>query len=139
MTVSGTTGATTTNSSAASSSSTSSSTSANNTVNYNEFLQLLVAQLQNQDPTNPSDPTTFVSELASFSSVEQQVNTNTALNSLLTQSAISQAPSLIGQTITSADGKTTGQVASIQITSSGSNATLTDGQSVSIGSGITVS
>ena len=79
MTVSATTAATTTNSTATSSSSTNSSTSANNTVNYNEFLQLLVAQLQNQDPTNPADPTTFVSQLASFSSVEQQVNANTKL------------------------------------------------------------
>src|SRR5208282_4077239 len=111
----------------------------NGTLDYNEFLQLLVAQLKNQDPTNPTDPTQFVSQLASFSSVEQQVNTNTMLSSLLTQSAIAQAPSLIGQTITSADGKTTGQVASIQITSSGSQATLTDGQTVSIGAGITVS
>lgn len=84
MTVSATTAATTTNSTATSSSSTNSSTSANNTVNYNEFLQLLVAQLQNQDPTNPADPTTFVSQLASFSSVEQQVNANTKLDSLLT-------------------------------------------------------
>ena len=49
----------------------SSTASANNTLDYNNFLQLLVAQLKNQDPTNPSDPTAFVSQLASFSSVEQ--------------------------------------------------------------------
>ena len=76
-----------------------------------QFLQLLVAQLKNQDPTNPSDPTQFVSQLASFSAVEQQLNTNSKLDSLLTQSAISQAGSLIGKTVTSADGSTSGQVA----------------------------
>jgi flagellar basal-body rod modification protein FlgD len=35
------------------------------------FLQLLVAQIQNQDPTNPSDSTQFVSQLAQFSELEQ--------------------------------------------------------------------
>jgi flagellar basal-body rod modification protein FlgD len=44
-----------------------------------EFLQLLVAQLKNQDPTSPQDPTQFVGELAQFSEVEQtvQIATNT--------------------------------------------------------------
>ncbi len=43
------------------------------------FLQLLVAQLQNQDPTQPQDPTAFVSELAQFTEVQQDVTiaTNT--------------------------------------------------------------
>jgi flagellar basal-body rod modification protein FlgD len=35
------------------------------------FLQLLVAQLQNQDPLNPTDSTQFVSQLAQFSELEQ--------------------------------------------------------------------
>lgn len=131
--------ATAANSTTTNPSTTNSSTSTSGTVDYNEFLQLLVAQLQNQDPTNPTDPTTFVSQLASFSSVEQQVNTNSILNSLLTQSAISQAGSIVGQTVTSSDGKTSGQVASVQITSSGSQATLTNGQTINLGSGITVS
>ncbi len=137
MTVSSTSPAT--NSAATSTSNTNSTTGTNGTLDYNEFLQLLVAQLQNQDPTNPTDPTTFVSQLASFSGVEQQVNTNSLLSSLLTQSAISQAGSLVGQTITSADGSVSGQVASIQITSSGSQATLSNGQTVSLGSGVQIS
>ncbi len=43
------------------------------------FLQLLVAQLQNQDPLNPTDSTQFVSQLAQFSSLEQmmQIRSNT--------------------------------------------------------------
>ena len=84
MTVSAINGTTATSTSTASSSSTSNSTGVNGTLNYNEFLNLLVAQLKNQDPTNPADPTTFVSQLASFSSVEQQVNANSKLDSLLT-------------------------------------------------------
>lgn len=37
------------------------------------FLQLLVAQMKNQDPTNPSDPTQFVTQLAQFSQLEQVI------------------------------------------------------------------
>jgi flagellar basal-body rod modification protein FlgD len=41
--------------------------------NENTFLQLLVAQIQNQDPTAPVDSTTFLTQLASFSSLEQLI------------------------------------------------------------------
>ena len=53
----------------------SSTSSTANTVNKNMFLQLLVAQLQNQDPLNPSDGTQFVAQLAQFQQLEQSVNT----------------------------------------------------------------
>jgi flagellar basal-body rod modification protein FlgD len=41
--------------------------------NENTFLQLLVAQIQNQDPTQPIDSSTFLSQLASFSQLEQLI------------------------------------------------------------------
>ena len=66
-------------------SSTSSSSTAENTtaaVSKEEFLNLLVAQLQNQDPLNPQDPTEFTSQLTQYSMLEQQINTNTALDEL---------------------------------------------------------
>ncbi len=43
-------------------------------VDKNMFLQLLVAQLRNQDPLNPSDGTQFVAQLAQFQQLEQSVN-----------------------------------------------------------------
>jgi flagellar basal-body rod modification protein FlgD len=108
------------------------------TLDYNAFLQLLVAELQNQDPTQPSDPTAHVSQLASFSALEQQVKSNAKLDSLLTASALSQADSVIGHTITSADGNTTGKVVSVKIIDGGAIATLTDGSEVDLTSGITI-
>ncbi|MCI4678796.1 flagellar hook assembly protein FlgD [Rhodoblastus acidophilus] len=109
------------------------------TINYNEFLQLLVTELQNQDPTNPMDPTQQVSQLASFSSVEQQVQTNSTLTSLLNNSYISQAEAAIGKTATSADGSVSGTISSVSISSSGATATLTDGNTLSLGTGVTIS
>ena len=47
-----------------------------------EFLQLLVAQLQNQDPVNPMDGAQFASQLAQFNSVEQLIGVNQGLNNL---------------------------------------------------------
>ena len=109
------------------------------TLNYDNFLKLLVAQLKNQDPTNPSDPTAFVSQLASFSSVEQQVNMNSKLDALLTQTELSQGASVIGRTVTSADGSISGSVAQVEITSTGATAILTDGQTLVLGAGVVIS
>ena len=47
--------------------------------NFGDFLKLLMTQLQNQDPTSPLDTNQFTTELVQFSSVEQQINTNTSL------------------------------------------------------------
>ena len=51
--------------------------------NFDTFLTLLTEQLQNQDPLNPMDSQEFVGQLVQFSSVEQQINSNQALESLL--------------------------------------------------------
>jgi flagellar basal-body rod modification protein FlgD len=48
------------------------------------FLKLLVAQLQNQDPTQPQDGTQFVAQLAQFAGLEQQVQMRTDLDAIKT-------------------------------------------------------
>lgn len=109
------------------------------TVNYDQFLKLLIAEMQNQDPTKPMDPTQTVSQLASFSAVEQALQTNSKLASLLNLSALSQAGSIVGKTVTTADGSTTGVVTSVATSSSGSTATLANGAKVSLTAGISIS
>ncbi len=132
----------TSNSSATSASTASSSSAATSaaTVDYNSFLKLLVAELQNQDPTSPADPTQYMSQLASFSAVGQTVQTNTKLDTLLTSSALTQAESTVGRTVTSSDGTTSGVVQSVAIGTDGTGtATLVGGKTLVLGSGVTVS
>ena len=59
---------------------------------FNSFLQLLTAQVRNQDPLSPLDSTQFVEQLASFSGVEQQIATNSRLDSLLEQFIATNSP-----------------------------------------------
>ncbi len=71
--------------------------------NFNNFLTLLTTQLQNQDPTSPMDTDQFTSELVQFTSVQEQVNANTSLSSLisLTQDGqITNSGELIGKQVT---------------------------------------
>ncbi|MBL8581133.1 MAG: flagellar hook assembly protein FlgD [Rhizobiaceae bacterium] len=107
-------------------------------VDYQSFLRLLVAQMKNQDPTNPMDSTQYVAQLASFSQVEQSVQINGKLDQLLQSSALSQADDLIGNQITSADGKTTGIVSEVRLTATGLVAVLQGGGEVTVTTGVTV-
>jgi flagellar basal-body rod modification protein FlgD len=108
------------------------------TVDYNQFLTLLIAEIKNQDPTQPMDPTQSVTQLATISGVQQAMQTNATLTSLLTTSSLSQAEQMVGRTITSADGTTTGQVVSVNVSATGSTATLADGSTVSLANGVSV-
>jgi flagellar basal-body rod modification protein FlgD len=70
--------------------------------NFQTFLSMLMTQLKNQDPTSPMDSNQFTSELVQFSSVEQQINTNTSLTQLiqLTQAGeLMQSSAMVGKQI----------------------------------------
>ena len=107
-------------------------------VDYQSFLKLLIAEMKNQDPTKPMDSTQYVAQLATFSQVEQSVQTNTKLDQIMQSSALSQADALIGRLIASADGNTTGTVASVRLASSGLIAVLQNGTEVAVGPGVSV-
>jgi flagellar basal-body rod modification protein FlgD len=131
----GSTNNSTTNSTTSSSSGSAASAPA---LDYNSFLTLLMAEMKNQDPTNPMDSTQYVAQLATFSQVGQAVQTNSKLDQLLQSSALSQAGSIIGHTVTSADGTVTGTVSEVKVLSNGITAVLSNGQEISIGAGVTI-
>jgi flagellar basal-body rod modification protein FlgD len=71
--------------------------------NFDTFLQLLTTQLQNQDPLDPLDTSQFTQQLVEFASVEQQVNTNTNMQTLINlqqTSAATSALQLVGASVT---------------------------------------
>jgi len=108
------------------------------TVDYDAFLRLLIAQLKNQDPTKPTDSAQYISQLASFSNVEQGVKLNAKLDALMTSANLTQAEAMIGRTVVSADGTVSGQVVAVKVTSDGPVALLDNGQELPIGAGITI-
>lgn len=65
-------------------------------MNKDDFLKLFIAQIQNQDPLSPQDPTEMMGQLAQMTQVEQGYNTATALNNLLTAQNNSLALSSVG-------------------------------------------
>lgn len=70
---------------------------------FNNFIKLLTAQVQNQDPLSPMDSTQFVDQLATFSSLEQQVQTNSSLggiSSLIGDLHTMFASEWLGETVT---------------------------------------
>ena len=114
-------------------------TTSSNGVDYNTFLQLLVAEMKNQDPTKPMDSTQYVAQLATFSQVEQTVKTNTKLDALLTSAALTQVDGVIGRTVSTVDGTVSGVVTSVVITNEGAVAKLKGGEALLLGPGVVVS
>ena len=117
-------------------SSTAASTPAS--IGYDAFLQLLIAQLKNQDPTKPMDSGQYVSQLASLSNLEQTVKQNATLENILAASAFSQANLAIGNRVTSADGTVSGIVVSTRIYADGVVAELDSGAMLLLQPGVVI-
>jgi flagellar basal-body rod modification protein FlgD len=99
------TGTTSTGSTGSTSSTASTASTGMQTIagNFDTFLQLLTTQLQNQDPLSPLDTSQFTQQLVEFASVEQQINMNTNLQTLISMQQTSEATSalqLVGNTVT---------------------------------------
>src|ERR1700690_4563218 len=99
--VSGTTPLPTSSSSGPSAAATNALASSQIAGNFQSFLQLLTSQLQNQNPLSPLDTNQFTQQLVEFAGVQQQINTNDSLATLvsLQQTAqSSQALQFVGKT-----------------------------------------
>jgi flagellar basal-body rod modification protein FlgD len=90
------------------------------TLNQDDFLKLLVAQMTSQDPMNPQSNTDFAAQMAQFTSLEQTQTMASDLATMNTQQQLLQASQLLGRTVTlQADPQTvaSGVVQSVQINS----------------------
>ena len=86
----------------------SKSSTSNSTVDKDQFLQLLVAQMKYQDPLEPTSNTEYISQYATFSELEQMQNMSASLE-------LARASSLVGQTVV------------VKVTDSSGNTTTTQG------------
>lgn len=123
----------TTGTTAATPTTSSSSGTAAANISSTEFLQLLTAQLQNQDPTKPMDDTQSVAELAQFTALQSQTQLATSFSNFQSNFAVTQAAGLIGKgitaTTTSASGNTSsvsGTVSAVNVINGTPSVTITD-------------
>jgi flagellar basal-body rod modification protein FlgD len=97
------------------------------------FLQLLVAQLRNQDPMSPMDNQAFIAQMAQLQSVDQLTSLNTAMKAQQEMESLTQSLLLMGKKVdyVSSDGQTTasGTVEGVQF-DQGLPTLIVDGQSV---------
>ena len=111
--------------------STSGATAANpaDNMGQNQFLMLMMDQLKEQDPLQPSDPTQYLSELAGFSSLQEETTIASNTTSAAGAQASTSALAMLGHTVTYTDANgvtASGTVSKVDFTSTG-GPTLTVG------------
>lgn len=96
-------------------------------INIQDFLRILVAQLNNQDPLKPLDNEQFVTQLAQFTSLQQTQNLNDKLESLLSIQGAMQSVGLLGRTVdvNGESGMVTGKVTALNFVAGEPRLTLT--------------
>jgi flagellar basal-body rod modification protein FlgD len=92
-------------------------------LNLNSFINLLVAQLQNQDPMNPMSNTEILQQMSQIQSIQATTNLTSTLQSVVLGQNVSTGSSLLGQTITGLTDGTNAQT----ITGTVSGVTIADG------------
>jgi flagellar basal-body rod modification protein FlgD len=133
--MSSTSGVNGTSSTAGTSTNTASSTvpTITQTLGENDFLNLLVTELQNQDPMQPMDDTQSIAELAQFSALQEMTNVATAVNTLnqtmtnyIQQSGLIEGSSMIGKSVSGLASDGTTQISGIvkSVTVSGGDTQL---------------
>jgi flagellar basal-body rod modification protein FlgD len=82
----------------------SSGKTAKTSLDRDDFLKLLITQLQHQDPTSPVEDKDFLAQMAQFSSLEQMTNMSTGFKKLSGLLASSEASQILGKTVELRDG-----------------------------------
>ena len=78
-----------------------------NELGKDDFLKLLITQLQNQDPTDPMENQDFIAQMAQFSSLEQMTNMSTSFAKMASFISSQEATGTLGKTVELNVGDTT--------------------------------
>lgn len=88
-------------------------TGVNGDLGRDQFLNLLVTQLRNQDPLDPITDQEFIAQLAQFSTLESIEQLNTSFSDLLKLQQLTQGSNLIGRTVNFLDANSQSQSAEV--------------------------
>jgi flagellar basal-body rod modification protein FlgD len=110
------------------------------TLDQDDFLKLVVAQLTSQDPLNPQTDTQFIAQMAQFTSLEQTKTMQSDIASLRTEQQLLQANALLGRKVHLQDNQgalISGTVSAVQVTD-GSPQLVVNGRSYHLGALLTI-
>ena len=105
------------------------------TIDQASFLELLVAQLTNQDPMDPMSSENFTAQMAQFATLEGITSMNTNVKNLYIEQSMTEAAGLIGKTVTGIDTSgvaVTGTVTSVMIADNIPYLEVNEGQYMSL-------
>lgn len=106
-------------------------------LNANDFINLMVTELQNQDPTQPESNDELLSQMSQIGQLESSNSLQTTLTGLAQQNQIGAASSLIGKSVQGLDANSNqvaGVVSSVSVTTNGVTLDLDNGSSLDLGS-----
>jgi flagellar basal-body rod modification protein FlgD len=104
-------------------------------ISQGQFFQLLLAQMQNQDPLQPMNSSDFVTQLSQFSQLQSVQQLNTTLNSFVAMQGMSQGAALIGKPVAYDPGNgqlVKGTVDSVAVDNTGAVTLMVGGKSVAL-------
>ena len=117
------------------SSSTTPSTSASGRKNYElkteDFIKMMITQLQNQDPMEPAKNQDLLAQMSQIGQLQSATTLQESLKGMVTQNQIGAAAALIGKTVQGLDGNddpVTGVVSSVRVEADGVSLELDNGQ-----------
>ena len=115
----------------------SSSTTSNPSLNLNttDFMNLMMTQLENQDPLNPTSSDQLMSQMSEIGQIQSTSQLQTTMQTLTTQSQIGAASSLMGKQVSGLDVNSnpiSGTVSSVQVSSTGVTLSLQQGGQLSL-------
>src|SRR4051812_26397599 len=96
-----------------------------------DFIKMMVTQLQQQDPMEPASNDQLLAQMSQISQLQSNTDLTTSLKGMVQQNQIGSAAALIGKTVQGMDDQNnaiTGQVTSVQVTSDGAKLQLDNGQ-----------
>ncbi len=83
-------------------------------LNQDSFLKLLMTQMTNQNPLNPTSDTEYITQLAQFNSLQTATQIQTGVSELRTEQQFTNANALLGRAVALKDGQT-GYVSAVQV------------------------